>query len=377
MVAWNPSSTAPHSRERASARRHPSRSRVSSAAHAPTASRDQAKNDATASSTAPAALDRQERAASGQAARSPRVQNSASADVTPNMSAPGEVAISSPVRRALRSGSSARPSPYARGTLSVPAPMVSAAKPAGVVAPSALARSRSPGGCPATGTGQEGTSSAKRSRKNPAPYRSDGSPARYSLAASNERAGSKTRSQAPVPPRPAASARRSTSVPPVSAAATAAGRSRGSSSRGATATAAAQHSTLTASSGSAAGSRLPSDGGDGAPSTTPANRRRKIPPATTAKPTTAATQGSACRSRLDREYMTRTAVMHRGRRVSSSRDREATRSRGGGCAGARGLRLARRFRAPAPRRARVLAAAVGAAGRASGDGRHQAGRRGR
>ena len=151
-----------------------------------------------------------------------------------------------------------------------------------------------PGGWPATCTGNDGTSSAKRSANRRGPYASTvGSAGRYSLGASNERAVSKTLSHSPVPPRPAASASRSASVPPSSTSATVPGRSRSSSSRGASTTAAANSASETASSGCTPTSGLPSAGGHGTPSGVSVRRRTISPTAIV----TAPSANTACGSR--------------------------------------------------------------------------------
>ena len=139
--------------------------------------------------------------------------------------------------------------------------MHSAAMPPGESMPSASSVSSSPGGWPATWTGKLGTSSAKRSRKNPEPKLSAPSAGRYSFLASNDPSGSNTRLHSAVPPSPAASASRRISVSASAAAPNAHAGTRGSSSRGTSQTAPAKHATETTISACARGSQFPSAGG--------------------------------------------------------------------------------------------------------------------
>ena len=152
------------------------------------------------------------------------------------------------------------------GALSAPTPMHSAASRAGVVAPIASMSSSSPGGWPATCTGNDGHELGEAIEEEARAVVERGERGQVLVLAPRTSARRRTpRSQPPVPRRPAASASRSTSVPASSAPATAAGRTRASSSRGAERDGGAKQATETASSGSAGSSGRRARAGRGRP----------------------------------------------------------------------------------------------------------------
>ena len=150
--------------------RTPPRRQATSAAQAPTASSDQAKNVPSASSAAPASRGASREELSGQAASSPSVAYTASADVAPKSSTDGASAVSSPAIRAARSAAAPARSRTPAGRPASRWRCTARRAPPACRSPCQCMTSSSPGGWPALCTGSAGTSSAKRSRNQPAPY---------------------------------------------------------------------------------------------------------------------------------------------------------------------------------------------------------------